>query len=394
MAEFEDFLRCGRFTGFQHHEHLDLLAAFRVGDADGRGLGDFGVFEKDLFDVARVDVVAAGNDHVLFAVHDEKIALRVHHGDIAGVQPAVDDGLGRGILALPVAPHDLGAAHHEFAGLAHRHFPGGIVEIDDARFGVGNRYADAADLALAAVWVDVGDGGGFGHPEPLDDDRTGLGFEITDDLDGQRRTSGKAALDAGQVGLVDFGMPQHTDVHRRHQRCERRAKLADGLQQRLGLRFGNENVAPPHEDGKIHGHRKAEDVKEGQRPEHDLFAPVEFGKPGPHVLNLPAEVAVGQHHPLGHPGGAAGVLQHGNVVEIQFYGGRWRRVLGQHGFPFVQIGGWGHIGGEPLFFAHEREQQVLGKGQVVPDGGVDDGLDRGSGPQRHHAFDQQIERDQ
>ena len=34
---------------------------------------------------------------------------------------------------------------------------------------------------------------------------------------------------------------------------------------------------------------------------------------GVHLLHIGHQVAVGQHRALGHPGGAAGVLQHGDI---------------------------------------------------------------------------------
>ena len=47
-----------------------------------------------------IDVEAARDDHVLLAVGDVQVALGVDVADVAGVQPAVDDGLG-GLVRLP-----------------------------------------------------------------------------------------------------------------------------------------------------------------------------------------------------------------------------------------------------------------------------------------------------
>ncbi len=73
----------------KHHKHLDGFTAGWMGDADSGRFLHLGVFVKDLLDVPGVDVVTARDDHVLFAVDDVKIALFVHFGDVAGVEPAV-----------------------------------------------------------------------------------------------------------------------------------------------------------------------------------------------------------------------------------------------------------------------------------------------------------------
>jgi hypothetical protein len=46
------------------------------------------VLEEDLLDLARVDVVAARQDHVLLPVHYVEVAVLVHRGHVPGVEPA------------------------------------------------------------------------------------------------------------------------------------------------------------------------------------------------------------------------------------------------------------------------------------------------------------------
>ena len=72
----------------------DLLAVLVVGHAEHRGLAHGRVLVEDLLDLARVDVVAAADDHVLLAVDDEEVAVLVDGRHVAGVQPAVADRLG------------------------------------------------------------------------------------------------------------------------------------------------------------------------------------------------------------------------------------------------------------------------------------------------------------
>ena len=53
------------------------------------------------------------DDHVLLAVRDRDVALVVERAAVAGVEPAVDDGLGGGVGLLPVAlEHVVAASQH------------------------------------------------------------------------------------------------------------------------------------------------------------------------------------------------------------------------------------------------------------------------------------------
>ena len=56
--------------------------------------------EHEALDLGRIAVEAADDVHVLDAVGDPQVAALVHHGDVAGVEPAVGvDGLG-GLLGV------------------------------------------------------------------------------------------------------------------------------------------------------------------------------------------------------------------------------------------------------------------------------------------------------
>jgi hypothetical protein len=54
---------------------LDRLAPFLVRHTDHRAFGHHWMMAPRLFDLPRIDVLAAGNDHILLAVQDEKEAV-------------------------------------------------------------------------------------------------------------------------------------------------------------------------------------------------------------------------------------------------------------------------------------------------------------------------------
>ena len=75
----------------QHDERTQALAEVRVLDADHRGVGDRRVGDEQLLDLAREDVLAARDDHLVVAAVDEQAAGRVEVADVAGREQAVDD---------------------------------------------------------------------------------------------------------------------------------------------------------------------------------------------------------------------------------------------------------------------------------------------------------------
>src|SRR5580692_9576222 len=72
----------------------DLLAPFRMRPADHRRLDDIGMAQQNLLDLARIDVAAAADDHVLRPVAQRDEPVRVHAAEIAGMEPAAAQRLG------------------------------------------------------------------------------------------------------------------------------------------------------------------------------------------------------------------------------------------------------------------------------------------------------------
>ena len=83
----------GAAPGHDHGVHLFAPALAR--DADDRALGDGRMLGEGVLDLGRIDVLAAGDDHVLDPVDDEDESVFVHVAAVAGMHPAVDDGARR-----------------------------------------------------------------------------------------------------------------------------------------------------------------------------------------------------------------------------------------------------------------------------------------------------------
>ena len=113
-------------------------------------------------------LAARGDDDVLLAVGDAQGAgARVDLADVSGVEPAVDDRLGRGLGVAPVLAHDAGALDQDFAVFG------------DLDLGAGEGGTDGADVIVVGQ-VDGGAGRALGHAEALDDGETRVAEEPVD----------------------------------------------------------------------------------------------------------------------------------------------------------------------------------------------------------------------
>src|SRR4029453_7578060 len=96
----------------------EFLAVAVVGDAEHLDVLDLGVAIQEFLDLARIEIFAAADHHVLDAADDVAIALGIDDGEVAGVHPAIGVEHVGGLFALvPIAQHDAVAAGAEFAAL-------------------------------------------------------------------------------------------------------------------------------------------------------------------------------------------------------------------------------------------------------------------------------------
>ena len=212
----------------------DRLAIARIGHADHLDVLHLRVAIEELFDLARIDVLAAANDHVLEAAHDVDVALLVHGREVAGTHPAglVDRFLRLG-LVVPVAFHHRVATRAELAGLAARHRP--ALGVDDLDLDVRQHLAHGRDAALDRI---VGGAlrrhrRGLGHAVGDGDlAHMHVALHLLHHLDGARRAGHDTGAQALEVELREVGMVELGDEHGGHAVERRAALLGHGLQGR------------------------------------------------------------------------------------------------------------------------------------------------------------------
>ena len=173
-----------------------LLAETLVRHAEDLDVLNVVMAQQEFLDLARIDVLAAADQHVLDPADDLAIALGVDGGQVAGVHPALGvDRLARALQVAPVAAHHQVAAGAQFAPFADRQRPS-VVGIDDLAFGVGLNAPDRRDPLFDRI-VDRAlerDRAGFGHAVGDGDVRH---VHVADHLLHGLDRAGRAGHDAG-----------------------------------------------------------------------------------------------------------------------------------------------------------------------------------------------------
>ena len=142
VEEGEDLVSRRLLALAQHHARERALAPLGVRQADHRGLGHRRVRHDLVLELDRADPLAARLDHVLGAVAQLDVAVRIDGGDIAGLQPpVVGERLG-GPLVVVVGRRDPRAAHLQLTRrLAVPRLLLGRARLHDARLDPEQRLA-------------------------------------------------------------------------------------------------------------------------------------------------------------------------------------------------------------------------------------------------------------
>src|SRR5579871_3438344 len=148
-AEFQQFGFCGACARLQHHQRLGHLAPLLVRNRDHRGFVNSSMGGKRFFQFERRDILASTHDDVLGPIDNEKIAIFIHRGHVAGVKPTAAQGLLCGLRLIPITLHHTVATSDDFAdcfSIMGNIVTGGIDYTDfDATYGItGHRLVDMA----------------------------------------------------------------------------------------------------------------------------------------------------------------------------------------------------------------------------------------------------------
>ena len=262
-----------------------------------------------------IDVLAAGSNHVLLAVDNVEEAVSVGHGHVAGMDPAVDDGQGRGLRILPVAGH-VRALEAQLPRIARRDGPILVVEKGDfhARDGPADR-SPVLEYLLGPTQCDeratLGETEGVRHlaaalPCPE---------SVRRPLHDAARVVGAVVHQAhrGDVGRREGRVIEQLVQHRRHAQNHGDPLSRQGRQHFPGVELAQQDDPSAEEHEQLHVVPVA-DVK-GREVVHVHVGALglQGGGHGEGVVDRPA---VGEHGPLGSAGRARGVEDHVGIAVL------------------------------------------------------------------------------
>src|SRR5579884_1350607 len=153
-AEGDQVIR-GQLLGLRatHHDRYHLLAEVGMRQAEDGYLGHSRVHQQNLFDLARVHVVAAADDEPARPPRNRVVAVGASPAQVSSVEPAVGVERGGGrIRALPVALEDVRATDLDLArSLVMDRLAG--LNVHDPSFLPRERHPDSSRTSLAIVGV-------------------------------------------------------------------------------------------------------------------------------------------------------------------------------------------------------------------------------------------------
>ncbi len=353
-----------------------------------------------ILDFVGVNIEARDDDHVLLAVDNAGEAVRVDHRDITGLEPAFCiQCLGRCFGLLPVPLHDLRAFDAKLAPLAQRQFV--AVIIDDLERSTRHGDAHRPQTRQLAVWVGAGYRRGFCQAVAFNDTAPGKVFPTLGGRFDQRCATRVGDLQRREVQLTETRVVHQCDKQGIEAQQGRETPLAQFLDEAGNIpRVGNQHVmvAGDHHAHAIRG--EGIDVVQRQRRDHHFLAVLQQLLPigavlreaGQHLQHVGHQVAMGEHGALGQAGGAAGVLQHGDVIEVQRHRfGRQPAALAQHLLERHRLGQL--VGRHHLLqlVDHGVDQPALGGRQQVAHLCLDQVLDTGIGQHLLHALAEHVQ---
>jgi hypothetical protein len=113
---------------WRHHEGLDPFAPLAVVYAHHRDLRHLRVGLDRCLHLGRVDVDAAGDDHVPLATLDEEAAVAIPAGEVPDAEEAVAHARSRRLVVVVVARHEHLVARVELAHLSDADLAAAVVE--------------------------------------------------------------------------------------------------------------------------------------------------------------------------------------------------------------------------------------------------------------------------
>ena len=282
---------------------------------------------------------------------------------------------------MPVALHHLRALDAQLA-----HFTGGqhlALVVLDAHVGGRQRQADGAVEGRDVERVDAGGRRGLGQAVGLHQGHPGHLLPAIGHRPLHRHATAQGDLEPGKIHLGEAGRVEQAVEQGIDPGDGGEARAVELLDEAGHVAWIGDQVveaAQLHEHQSVRG--QGEDVVQRQGGDDHFLAALELvgAHPGRGLLHVGHQVAVGEHGTLGHAGGAAGVLQEGDVVGLDVHRRQGVALACRQRIAEAHRAGDVVVGHHLLHvLEHEVDDRALGETEHVAQAGGDDLLEGGVG---------------
>ena len=264
------------------------------------------MFAQQRFQVARVDVETAADDHVLLAVQQGQEAVGVEAADIAGADEALAArieplGLARLAGLAVVAAHHAGRVPHHLAdgrGIAGRQFAARVV--DEADVVARRRPADRVQLVGLHMRFEDAGAAPFRHAVELDQPARPARHHLGLQWRSERRAGAELEAEGAQVVGIERRQGHDALVLHRHQHRVRDAVLHGQREVSGGVELLHQDHAAAEGQGREEHHQRGVRIQRRGEQGHHVCG-VAIGRAAHHVR--PAH-AVRLHDAFRRAGGA------------------------------------------------------------------------------------------
>ena len=232
------------------------------------------------FEIARIDVEAARDDHVLLAIHQDQETVFIEAADVAGADEApagrvIPLGLRRFRRLVVIAGHDAFGMADDFAGGTRWQFALLVVDQPDvvprrwttdgmqlARVQSGFEHAGAATLRHAVVLDQAA------RPALQD-----VGFQIG----GERRAGAELGAETREIKAVEVRQRHDARVLHRHQHCRGCAMVPCKFEKAGRIEFRHQHHGAAHRERRQETHQRGVRIQR-RRDDRDRIRLIVVGK--------------------------------------------------------------------------------------------------------------------
>ena len=295
------------------------------------------MFVENILHLDTIDVLAAADQHVFRAVDDEAEAFLIDAGEIAGLDPAIDEGCRRRFRLVPVAFDDIGPARPQFAHRIGRQLLPAIRRHD---LDIAHRHRRPAGFrAMLIILCRMGGAGGrgFGHAPAIT--RQGFRKSLLDpahQFGRRRRPAIGHRFQRGEIVFRACRMFDQLPGNGRHTACAVDLFPLDQLHRGFGVPFAHHHQLGTGKKAWAQNGETARGVEKRHRQKRRALRQIgvrrRYGFPAAEEIarrrrrrchDVGEHVAMAAERAFGPPRGARSIKDGRVVIRCQRYRGHW-----------------------------------------------------------------------